>query len=114
MKKKRKTPNLTPQALSLVAQRFRVLSDATRLGLLQSLFDGERSVQDLCDRTGFQQANVSKHLGIMIREGLVTRRKEGLFTLYHIADESVYELCEVVCGALAQRFAGATAAFPAR
>jgi ArsR family transcriptional regulator len=111
MPPKKKAPNLSPEALGLVAQRFRVLSDPTRLGLLQSLFEGERTVQELCRRTGAGQANASKHLGILAREGFVTRRKEGLFVYYSIADESVFQLCEVVCGGLAEKFAARAAVF---
>lgn len=111
MTRRKTAPNLAPEALALIARRFGVLSDPTRLGLLQSLFEGERSVQDLCDRTGTGQANASKHLGILAREGLVARRKKGLFVYYYIADDSVFALCELVCGALGERFAAAAAVF---
>lgn len=104
-------PHLSPEALRLVAQRFRVLGEAARLQILQALFAGELSVQEVCEQTGLKQANVSKHLSLLAREGLLSRRKEGLFVRYAISDESVYALCELVCGALAEKFERATAAF---
>jgi DNA-binding transcriptional ArsR family regulator len=113
MARRKASPNLSPEALDLVAQRFRALSDPTRLGLLQSLFAGERTVQELCERTGAGQANASKHLQLLAREGFVARRKQGLFVYYRIADASVFQLCEVVCGALGERFASQSAAFSA-
>ena len=91
------------EALELIAQRFRALGDPTRLALLQALFEGERTVQELCELTGTGQANTSKHLALLADQGLVARRKEGLFAHYSLADASVRELCEVVCGSLARR-----------
>ena len=94
---------LGPEALERVARRFKALSDPTRLAILQSLFEGERTVQELCRNTGAGQANTSKHLGLLAAEGLVARRKDGLNAWYRLADDSVRRLCTVVCGALEDR-----------
>ena len=91
------------EALELVAQRFRALSDPTRLGLLQALFDRERTVQELCADTGAAQANASKHLALLLEQGLVARRRDGLFTRYRIGDPTLQALCQLVCGSLATR-----------
>jgi ArsR family transcriptional regulator len=95
---------LSRAALELVAARFRALSDASRLQLLQYLFTGERSVQELCELTVMNQANVSKHLSVLAEQGLVQKRRQGLFVYYSIADKSTYELCDIVCGALGRRY----------
>lgn len=102
-KKKEKAP-LGREALELVAQRFRAMGDPTRLALLQALFDGERTVHELCELTGTAQANASKHLALLADQGLVARRKDGLFVRYSIEDPSLRQLCELVCGSLARRF----------
>jgi ArsR family transcriptional regulator len=102
---------LAREALELVAQRFRCLSDATRLQLLQALFEGEKTVHALCEETGVGQANASKHLALLADQGLVARRKEGLHAFYRLEDPSVREMCEVVCGSLARRFEAARAHF---
>jgi ArsR family transcriptional regulator len=96
---------LPREALEVLAQRFRALGDATRLALLQALFDGERTVQDLCERTGTAQANASKHLALLLEQGLVARRRDGSFVRYRIADASLEPLCRLVCSALAERHA---------
>jgi DNA-binding transcriptional ArsR family regulator len=83
-----------------IAQRFRVLGEPMRIRLLDRLRDGEASVQDLTDALGTTQQNVSKHLGVLHAEAVVTRRREGARVLYTIADESVFEICETVCGGL--------------
>ena len=61
---------------------------------------GELSVGQLVETTGLTQANVSKHLQLLLVHNLVARRKEGLFVYYHIADQSVFQLCELVCNRL--------------
>src|SRR5688572_1682404 len=105
-------PALGPEALGLVARRFKTLSDPMRLALLQALFGGERTVRELCAAAACGQANASKHLGTLAAEGVVARRKEGLNVWYRIADPSVMELCRVVCGSLARRFEHGRAVFP--
>jgi len=102
MKDKGKT--LSRPALEIVAARFRALSDASRLQILQYLFNGEHSVQELCDLSGMSQANVSKHLSLLSEQGIVQKRRQGLYAYYSIQDESIYELCEIVCGSVGKRY----------
>lgn len=94
---------LSRQALEILARRFRTLGDATRLTLLQALFDQERTVQELCAQTDTTQANASKHLALLFEQGLVARRRDGLFTRYRIADATLERLCRLVCDSLAER-----------
>jgi DNA-binding transcriptional ArsR family regulator len=84
----------------LIAQRFRVIGEPMRIRLLDRLRDGAATVQELTEATGASQQNVSKHLGVLLQAGIVSREKEGNFARYAIADESVFELCEQVCGGL--------------
>lgn len=103
MARKRVTPPLPREGLELVAERFRALGDATRLGLLQALFEQELTVQELCAVTGTAQPNASKHLALLLERGLVARRRDGLFTRYRIADPGLERLCSLVCDSLAER-----------
>ncbi|HEX9166871.1 MAG TPA: metalloregulator ArsR/SmtB family transcription factor [Gemmatimonadales bacterium] len=89
---------LTAQTIDLVAERFRTLGEPMRLRLLEALRSGEHSVGDLVELTGGGQANVSKHLQILLTGGLVGRRKDGTTVLYRLADPSVFQLCDIVCG----------------
>jgi DNA-binding transcriptional ArsR family regulator len=106
------TPALSREALEVLARRFRALGDATRLALLQALFGGERAVQELCGLTGVSQANASKHLARLIEQGVVARRRDGLFTRYRIADPTLEPLCRLVCGSLAERHEALRAHLP--
>ncbi len=99
-------PHPLPDAVvELVARRFRVLGEPMRIRLLDQLRGADATVQELTDALGASQQNVSKHLGILLDAGIVARRKEGTAAVYSIADESVYALCENVCGSLQRQFA---------
>jgi ArsR family transcriptional regulator len=101
MKKK----DLTPEALELIAARFRVLSEPMRLRILHALGGGEMTVTQLIEALDAGQPNVSKHLGVLLDAGVVARRKEGLNSFYSIADESIFQLCELVCSSIDDRLA---------
>ena len=95
------TPHPLPDDLvELIARRFRVLSEPMRIRLLDVLRDGGATVAELQEATGSSQQNVSKHLGVLLQSGIVARRKEGNFARYEIADDSVFALCDQVCGGL--------------
>ncbi len=102
----------TPEALELVAARFRLLGEPNRLRLLTILEEGEHAVSDLVRRTGLTQANVSRHLQALATGGIVGRRREGTRTYYFIADPTIFELCHLVCGSLRERLAQQTRSLP--
>jgi len=81
-----------------VARVFAVLSDTSRLALLQALRGGPRTVSELVEASGMKQPNVSKHLGLLHQRGLVKRRREGICIRYEVADPMVFALCELACG----------------
>ena len=91
---------LTPDVLVLIAERFKALAEPARLHILNCLRGGELTVTELVEETEFGQANVSKHLQLLHTLGFVSRRKEGLFVYYALADKSVFQLCDVMCGRL--------------
>ncbi|TMK70893.1 MAG: winged helix-turn-helix transcriptional regulator [Actinobacteria bacterium] len=93
---------LPDDLIELIARRFRVLADPTRIKLLDVLRRGEASVHELRETIGTTPQNVSKHLAVLLHGGIVARRKEGNFVYYSIADEGVFSLCEDVCGSLAE------------
>jgi DNA-binding transcriptional ArsR family regulator len=86
--------------LEMVAEKFQMLSDPTRLAILRALMDGEKSVGQVVTETGRGQANVSKHLKLLADSGLVCRRKEGLLVYYRLDDPLVEKLCTLVCSTI--------------
>jgi DNA-binding transcriptional ArsR family regulator len=111
MPRKAKLQGMTPEALEFVAARFRVLSEASRLKLILALEEGEKNVTGLVEATGLTQANVSRHLQTLTDAGILGRRKEGPNVIYCVADESIFELCDHVCGSLQRRLAQQARAF---
>ena len=94
---------LPDELVELIARRFRVIGDATRIKLLDHLRGGEASVQELTELVGSTQQNVSKHLGVLADAGIVARRRDGNFIRYRVVDDGVYQLCEDVCGSMERR-----------
>jgi DNA-binding transcriptional ArsR family regulator len=94
---------LSDDLVELIVERFRALADPTRVKLLDRLRKGEASVLELTALVGTTQQNVSKHLVLLQRAGVVARRKEGNFAYYRIVDETVFAVCEAVCGSLQSR-----------
>lgn len=84
--------------VELIAQRFRVLGEPMRIRLLDRLRDGDASVGELQQALGASQQNVSKHLGVLLGAGMVSRVKHGSSARYAIADDTVFSLCDQVCG----------------
>jgi len=94
---------MSDRGLEMIAHRFKLLSEPTRLRLLQLLLTGEKNVNELVEHIGTTQANVSKHLGILCTGGLITRRRAGTSSYYNIADDSLERLCDIVCVSLQSR-----------
>ncbi|MBS0319130.1 MAG: winged helix-turn-helix transcriptional regulator [Proteobacteria bacterium] len=88
---------MPPEALAEVAAYFQVLSEPTRLAILNLLRNGERNVGDIARACGYTAANISRHLALLTRHGLVAREGRGTAVYYRIADPSVYALCDLVC-----------------
>jgi DNA-binding transcriptional ArsR family regulator len=94
---------LPDAALTQVAAYFQALSEPTRLQILNHLRQGECSVGELAERCGYSSANISRHLALLTQHGLVKRESRGNSAIYSIADDSVYALCDLVCGNIARR-----------
>jgi ArsR family transcriptional regulator len=101
----RKPRPLSDEALVMIAHRFSVLAEPLRLRLIHALFEGEKSVNTLVELTGGTQGNVSRHLQTLTQAHILKRRKEGLQVFYSIADPSIFQLCDLVCGSLEKQIA---------
>ena len=83
-----------------VAERLRLLADATRLRILSVLREGESSVVQIVAKVGASQPNVSRHLALLLRAGIVTRRPQGRQVHYRVVDPFVDQIREAICGSL--------------
>lgn len=91
------------ELLGRIADTLKAMADPTRLRILHCLHAGELCVSDILSRVGGSQANISKHLSVLKRAGLVDCRREGLNVYYRIIDEGVFTICENVCESLEHR-----------
>jgi ArsR family transcriptional regulator len=87
---------LPREALKIIADRFKLLSNPSRLEILQHICTEEMSVGALVTATGLKQANVSKQLGLLDRAGLVRRRMDGNHVYYVVADDTLPRICEIM------------------
>ena len=86
------------------ARHFALLGDPSRLRVLKTLLEsGEAPVGVLAERTGLTRTNLSQHLSRLAMAGLVGRRRAGTTVYYSIVDESLGELCALVCASLRRR-----------
>ncbi len=92
------------------SRRFALLGDPSRLRVLGVLHSaGELPVGALAERTGLTRTNLSQHLSRLAMAGLVGRRRSGTTVYYRIVDESLGELCDLVCNSLRERGRALTA-----
>lgn len=89
-----------------VAHYFGLLADPTRLRILSCLCGEERPVHEVVARIGLTQANVSRHLNILYRAGVLDRRREGSSVLYRVVDPNFVDICRTVSITVASRDLG--------
>ncbi|MET0312073.1 MAG: metalloregulator ArsR/SmtB family transcription factor [Burkholderiaceae bacterium] len=89
------------RVFELAAELFGVLSTPMRLRVLSVLCDGERSVSQLLEKIDTTQPNLSQHLNVLYRTGVLARRKEGTQVIYRVQSEKAVALCRAVCTQIA-------------
>jgi DNA-binding transcriptional ArsR family regulator len=84
-----------------VATYFSMLSEPTRLRIVHVICEEEKSVSRIVEALGASQTNVSRHLGLMHRAGVLARRKDGNQVYYRVADSAMVDICRSVCNRIA-------------
>ena len=83
--------------LILIADYFKVLSEPIRIKILLSLRQNEKTVSEIVKEVNSSQPNVSKHLSVLIKAGLVTRRQVKNVAYCSIGDKRIWQICDVSC-----------------
>ena len=86
----------------MVARRFRSLGETTRLKILSMIEGRELTVGQLVEQIGSSQANISKHLKVLLDAGVLARRVQGTSVYYSISDPVILKICDVVCDGVAE------------
>jgi DNA-binding transcriptional ArsR family regulator len=94
------TGSWSESVVDLVTSRLALLSDPTRVHLLALLEQHEASVQELSEKMTSTPQNVSRHLGILYRAGIVARRRDGPFVYYSLTDYSTCRLLDQVLASI--------------
>lgn len=106
-----KNTDLSDEALEMIASRFGILANPSRLKILNILGDQEFSVGEIVVRTEANQATVSKQLSTLFDAGILSRRKEGLTVYYRVSDKTIFNICDIVCDRLQEQLETRQAAF---
>jgi DNA-binding transcriptional ArsR family regulator len=75
------------------ASLCKVMGNSRRLLILWLLSSGELPVNEIASRVGSTLQNVSQHLGLLKKSGIVEARREGQVIYYHIADHECLRNC---------------------
>lgn len=80
-----------------VAELFAVLSTPIRLKIISAVCYGEKNVSELLLEIDTTQPNMSQHLSMLYRCGVLSKRREGTQMYYRLQSERVATLCRAVC-----------------
>ena len=72
-----------------------------RLRILSALCDSEKSVSQLLLEIDTTQPNLSQHLNLLYRSGVLAKRKEGTQVIYRVQSDKAVSLCRTVCSQIA-------------
>ncbi len=86
---------MSEQVKYFQADIFKTLAHPMRLHILELLREGERCVCEIVPALGTEQPNVSRHLALLTKEGILSRRKEGLKVFYRVNDSRLYQLLDI-------------------
>lgn len=107
-------PNRMAEAADQASALLQALGHRHRLLLLCHLFDGERSVGELATTLGIRDTNVSQHLALLRRDGLVQTRRDGQTIWYSVASEPARRVLAVLFEIFCKPTTLCDAAGPAR
>jgi DNA-binding transcriptional ArsR family regulator len=83
------------------AELFSVLATPMRLRIMSALCLREKSVNELLVEIATTQPNLSQHLAVLFRTGVLAKRKEGTQVIYRVQSEKAVALCRSVCTQIA-------------
>lgn len=88
---------MTQEILSLQAEIFKSIAHPTRLHIIQLLRDQEKCVCEIGPALGIKQSNVSRHLNLLRKEGILYCYKDGLRVFYGVSDDRIFKMMDL-CG----------------
>ena len=84
------------RVFDLAAELFGLLSAPTRLRIVCALIEDERNGSELLEQVAVSQPNMSQHLGMLYRGGVLARRRTGAQIYYRVEHAEVRRLCQAL------------------
>jgi len=78
------------------SRSLKAMSHPLRLKILCTLGDQEVSVQDIVERVGTSQSNISQHLAILRDKGILSSRKDANRVFYKVVDNRTLQLISMM------------------
>ena len=96
---KNNQPVASPEdrVFALAAELFAVLATPMRLRILSALCEQEKSVSELLLEIDTTQPNLSQHLAVLYKTGVLAKRSQGTQVIYRVQSEKAVALCRSVC-----------------
>ena len=85
------------RVFTLAAELFAVLATPIRLRILSALCEQEKSVSELLLEIDTTQPNLSQHLAVLYKTGVLAKRSQGTQVIYRVQSEKAVALCRSVC-----------------
>ena len=85
------------------AEIAKAVAHPLRIAVIEFLKDGERCVCDIAEHVGSERSNVSRHLGLMVRAGVLSCHKEGLKVFYTLRTPCIADFLACVTRVLKQQ-----------
>ena len=98
----------TKKFYELKAEIVQAVGHPIRLAIIEFLSRGEQCVCDIVEHVGAQRSNVSRHLSVMLKAGVLECRKEGLRMIYTLRTPCIVDFLACVDRALQERLQGET------
>ena len=93
----------TKKLYELKSEIIQAAAHPIRLAIIEYLADGEQCVCDIVEHVNAQRSNVSRHLAVMLKAGVVESRKDGLKVMYSLKTPCIVKFLDCVEQALKER-----------
>lgn len=85
------------------AEIAKAVGHPLRVAVIDFLKDGEQCVCDIAQHVGSERSNVSRHLSVMVRAGVLECRKEGLKVIYKLKTPCILDFFSCVTAVIKQQ-----------
>jgi len=86
------------------AEIAKAIAHPLRIAIIDFLKEGEQCVCDIAEHIGSERSNVSRHLAVMVKAGILSYRKQGLKVIYSLKTPCIIDFFSCTATCLKQQF----------